>query len=162
MSRVCVSAVNNILYIWRIYYTNVLKQELGSAKICEFKEHGKRYIHQWHTTVKFGDFVGEEDTGLLRYTDYSNLIKDQIKSCLVPFTLRTTIELSMILTSRIIVVKPHFVKYMYCNSFIWEVWKTLFWSMEISGEIIYKFKSKCLLASSLSIYDFSNHYYFIS
>ena len=30
--------------------------------------------------------------------------------------------------------------------------------MEISGEIIYKLKSKCFLVSSLSIYAFSTHY----
>ena len=56
------------------------------AKNYECNFLGKIYIHEWHTTVKFVDFVDEVDTCLLRYTDNPNFIKDQIKLCIIAFT----------------------------------------------------------------------------
>ena len=68
----------------------------------------------------------------------------------------TTNELSILLTSCLTAIKNHVIKY---RTPVYERnGKKLFWSIKNSGEILDKLKSRGLLASSLSTYDFSTLY----
>ena len=64
----------------------------------------------------------------------------------------TTTELSILLTSCLTAIKNHVIKY--CKTVYERNGKNLFWSIKNSGEILNKLKSRGILASGLSTYDF--------
>ena len=68
----------------------------------------------------------------------------------------TTTELSILLTSCLFAIKNHVIKY--CTTVYERNGKNLFWSIQNSGEILNKLKSRGFLASGLSTYDFSTLY----
>ena len=68
----------------------------------------------------------------------------------------TTTELSKLLTSCITTVKNHFIRY--CEKVYERSGKNLFWSINNSGEVLNKLKSRGFRATSLSTYDFSTLY----
>ena len=68
----------------------------------------------------------------------------------------TTTELSKLLTSCLIAVKSHVIKY--CEKVYERSGKNLFWSIKTSGEVLNKLKSRGFRATSLSTYDFSTLY----
>ena len=70
----------------------------------------------------------------------------------------TTPELSKLLTSCLTAVKNHVIRY--CEKVYERSGKNLFWPIKISGEVLYKLKSKGFRATSLSTYDFSTLYHF--
>ena len=75
------------------------------------------------------------------------------------FSSCTTTELSKLLTSCLIVVKKHVIKY--CEKVYERSGKNLFWSIKNSSEILDKLKARDINATSLSTYDFfySLHYF---
>ena len=68
----------------------------------------------------------------------------------------TTTELSILLTSCLTAIKNYVIKY--CTTVYERNGKKLFWSIKTSGEILNKLKSRGILASGLSTYDFSTLY----
>ena len=68
----------------------------------------------------------------------------------------TTTELSILLTSCLTAIKNHVIKYF--TTVYERNGKNLFWSLENSGEILNKLKSRGFLASSMSTYDFATLY----
>ena len=68
-------------------------------------------------------------------------------------SLCTTTDLSILLTSCLILIKNHDIKY--CTPVYERNGKKLFWSIKNPGEILNKLKSRGFLASSLSTYDTS-------
>ena len=68
----------------------------------------------------------------------------------------TTTELSKLLTSCLIAVKEHVIKY--CEKVYERSGKNLFWSIKNSGEILDKLKARDFNATSLYTYDFSTLY----
>ena len=94
----------------------------------------------------------------LRYTGYLNFTsKRPYKSRLIANSSAcTTTELSILLTSCLTAIKNHVIKY--CTTVYERNGKNLFWSINNSGEILNKFKSRGFLASDLSTYDFSTLY----
>ena len=68
----------------------------------------------------------------------------------------TTTELSKLLTSCLIAVTNHVIKY--CEKVYERSGKNLFWSIKNSGEILEKLKARDFNATSLSTYDFSTLY----
>ena len=64
--------------------------------------------------------------------------------------------LSILLTSCLTAIKNHVIKY--CTTVYERNGKNLFWSINNSGEILNKLKSRGFLASGLSTYDFSTLY----
>ena len=68
----------------------------------------------------------------------------------------TNTELSILLTSCLTANKKHVIKY--CTPVCERNGKNLFWSIKKSGEILNKLKSRGVLASVLSTYDFSTLY----
>ena len=67
-----------------------------------------------------------------------------------------TTELSKLLTSCLTAVKNHVIRY--CEKVYERSSKNLFWSIENSGEVLNKLKSRGFRATSLSTYDFSTLY----
>ena len=88
----------------------------------------------------------------LRYTGYLNFINGPIAN---PSACTTT-ELSILLTSCLIAINNHIIKY--CTTVYERNGKNLFWSIKNSGKILNKLKSRGFLASGLSAYDFSTLY----
>ena len=68
----------------------------------------------------------------------------------------TTNELSKLLTSCLTAVKNHVIRY--CEKVYERSSKYLCWSVENSGEVLNKLKSRGFHATSLSTYDFSTLY----
>ena len=68
----------------------------------------------------------------------------------------TTTELSKLLTSCLIAVKNHVIRY--CEKVYERSGKQLCWSIINSGEVLNKLKLRGFLATSLSTYDFSTLY----
>ena len=68
----------------------------------------------------------------------------------------TTTELSKLLTSCLIAVKNHVIRY--CEKVYERSGKNLFWYIKNSVEVLYKLKSRGFRATSLSTYDFSTLY----
>ena len=68
----------------------------------------------------------------------------------------TTTELPKLLTSRLIAVKTHIIRY--CEKVCERSGKNFVWSIKKSGEVINKLKLKGFRATSLSTYDFSTFY----
>ena len=64
--------------------------------------------------------------------------------------------MSILLTSCLTAIKNHVIKY--CTTVYERNGKKLLWSIENSGEIFNKLKSRGFLASGLSKYDFSTLY----
>ena len=87
-----------------------------------------------------------------------NFIRDRVRHVLLLILVhvRTTSELSILLTSCLTAIKNHVIKY--CETVYERNGETLFWSIKNSGGILNKLKSKDFLASSLSTYDFSTLY----
>ena len=94
----------------------------------------------------------EDHSKLPTLTGYLNFINGPISRVL----LRTTTELSILLTSCLTAIKNHFIKH--CTTVYERNGKNLFWSIKNSGEILNKLKSRCFLASGLSTYDLSTLY----
>ena len=94
----------------------------------------------------------------LSYTGYLNFINGPINRALllIRSSAGTTTELSILLTSCLIAIKNHAIKY--CTTVYERNGKKLFWSIKNSGEILNKLKSRGFLASGLSTYDFSTLY----
>ena len=68
----------------------------------------------------------------------------------------TTTELSKLLTSCLIAVKTHVIRY--CEKGLWKVRLNFFWSIKNSGEVINKLKFRGFRATSLSTYAISTLY----
>ena len=74
-------AANNVVVVWRLYYINTLKQELGSTKTYERISTDERSIVNTHSidiTAKFAVSIKEKQDRL-RYIGYRNFINDLIK-----------------------------------------------------------------------------------
>ena len=64
-----------------MYYIDTLKQELTTAKTYELNRLDETSVvdkQRCHTAAKFGVFVDEDNSKLLRYTGYLNFIHDPI------------------------------------------------------------------------------------
>ena len=94
-------------------------------------------------------------TDFLRCIGYLSFTKDRIKHDLLQTQVfvRTTTELSKLLTSCLTAVKNHVIRY--CEKVYERSGKNLFWSIKNSGEVLNKLKSRGFRATSLSTYDFS-------
>ena len=107
--------------------------------------------------AKFGLFVDEDHSKLPTLYWLPKLHKRPYKSRFIAISSAcTTIELSILLTSRLTAMKNHVIKY--CTTVNERNGKKLFWSFKNSGEILNKLKSRGFLASGLSTYDFSTLY----
>ena len=92
----------------------------------------------------------------LRYTGYLNFINGPISRVLLLILVHVQLQLSILLTSCLTAIKNHVIKY--CTTVYERNSKSLFWSINNSGEIHIKLKSRGFLASGLSTYDFSTLY----
>ena len=109
--------------------------------------------------AKFGLFVDEDHSNFpmlhvywlpkLHKQPYKSRFIDNSSSC-------TTTELSIFLTSCLTAIKNYVIKY--CTTVNDRNGKKNIWSIEHSGEILKKLKSRGFLASGLSTYDFSTLY----
>ena len=111
--------------------------------------------------AKFGVFVDEDHSKLPTLYWLPKFQKDPISHVLLLTSSYTTTELSKILTSCLLAIKNHVIKY--CETVLQRNGTNLFWSVKNSGEIPNKLKSKGFQASSVSAYNFSTLYttYFI-
>ena len=90
-------------------------------------------------------------------TGYLNSIKKTNKARFIANSSScTTTELSKLLTSCLIAVTNHVIKY--CEKVYERSGKNLFWSIKNSGKILEKLKARDFNATSLSTYDFSTLY----
>ena len=97
--------------------------------------------------LSLGCLLMRTTTSFQRYTGpYNSRFIANSSSC-------TTTDLSILLTSCLIVIKNHDIKY--CTTVYERNGKKLFWSIKNPGEILNKLKSRGFLASSLSTYDTS-------
>ena len=87
-------------------------------------------------------------TDFLRCIGYLSFTKD----CII----RTTTELSKLLTSCLTAVKHHVIRC--CEKVYERSGKNLFWSIKNPGKVLNKLKSSGFRATSLSTYDFSTLY----
>ena len=58
---------NNVVVVWKMYYINTLKQELGTAKTYEQNFIEEKSVvdgHRCHMADKFGVFVDEDHSKL--------------------------------------------------------------------------------------------------
>ena len=96
-------------------------------------------------------------TDFLRCIGYLSFTKDRIKERFIANSSScTTTELSKLLTSCLAPVQNHVIRYyekVYERS-----GKNLFWSIQNSGEVLNKLKSRGFRATSLSTYDISTLY----
>ena len=107
--------------------------------------------------AKFGLFVDEDHSKLPSLYWLPKLHKRPYKSRFIANSSAcTTTELSILLTSCLTAIKNHVNKY--CTTVYERNGKNLFWSINNSGEILNKLKSRGFLASGLSTYDFSTLY----
>ena len=105
--------------------------------------------------AKFGVFVDEDHSKPPTLYWLPELHKRPYKSRFIANSSScTTTELSILLTSCLTVIKNHVIKYW--TTVYERNDKKIFWSIQNSGEILNKSKTKGFLASSLSKYDFSN------
>ena len=88
----------------------------------------------------------------LRYTGCLNFINGPISRVL----LLILVHVSILLTSCLTAIKNHVIKY--CTTVYERNDKNLFWSIKNLGEILNKLKSRGVLASGLSTYNFSTLY----
>ena len=107
--------------------------------------------------AKFGLFVDEDQSKLPTIYWLPKLHKRPYKSRFIANSSAcTATELSILSTSCLTAIKNHVIKY--CTTVYERNRKNLFWSIKNSGEILNKLKSRGLLASGLSTYDFSTLY----
>ena len=107
--------------------------------------------------AKFGLIVDEDHSKLPTLYWLPKLHKLPYKSHFIANSSAcTATELSFLLTSCLTAIKTHVIKY--CTIVYERNCKNLFWSINNSGEILNKLKSRGLLASGLSTYDFSTLY----
>ena len=92
----------------------------------------------------------------LRYIGYLNFTKDHISHVLYIANSSsfqcTATELSKLLTPCLTAIKNHLIKY--CEKVYERSGINLFWSINNSGEVLNKLKSRGYHATSLSAYDF--------
>ena len=107
-----------------------------------------------HITTKFAVGIGENQEKLPTLYWLPKLHKRPYKSRFVVISSScTTTELSRLLTSCLIAVKNHLIKYY--DTFYQRDGLNRFWSIKNSNEVLNKLKSKDFKASTLSTYDFS-------
>ena len=98
-----------------MYYINTLKQELATAKTYEHTLLDERPvidIHRCHMAAKFGVFVDEDHSKLPTIYWLPKLHKRPYKSRFIAKSSScTTTELLIILTSCLISIKNHVIKY---------------------------------------------------
>ena len=153
-------AANNVVVVWRLYYINTLKQELGSTKTYERISTDERSIINTHSidiTAKFAVSIKEKQDILPTLYWLPKLHKRPYKARFIAISSScTTTVLSKLLTSCLTAVKKHWVRYydtVYERDGI-----NYFWSIKNSNDVLNKFKSKNFQASKLSTYDFSTLY----
>ena len=74
---------NNVVVVWKIYYINTTKQELGSAKTYEHNLLDEKSVddrHRCHIAAKFGVLVGEDHSKLPKLCCLPKLHKRPSKS----------------------------------------------------------------------------------
>ena len=107
--------------------------------------------------TNFWLFVDEDHSKLPALYWLPKLHKRPYKSRFIAnYSACTTTELSILLTSCLTAIKNYVIKY--CTTVYERNGKNLFWSMNNSGELLNKLKSRGFLASVLSTYDFSTLY----
>ena len=105
----------------------------------------------------FGLFVDEDHRKLPTLYWLPELHKQPYKSRFIANSSAcTTTELFILLTSCLTAIKNHVVKY--CTTVYERNCKKIVWSIQNSGEILNKLKSRGFLGSDLSTYDFSTLY----
>ena len=105
---------------------------------------------------KFGLFVDEDHSKLPTLYWLPKLHKRPYKSRFIANSSAcTTTKVSILSTSCLTAIKTMLF---YCTTVYERNGKNLFWSIKHSGEILNKLKSRCFLASGLSLYDFSTLY----
>ena len=143
-----------------MYYINTLKQELGTAKTCEHSLLDEKYVvdkRRFYMAAKFCVFVDEDHSKLTKLYWLPKRHKIPYTSNFIAISSSyTTTELLIILTSCLAAIKTYVIKHGE-NVFVGNS-QSLFWSGKNSGEILKKLKSKGLLASGVSTYDFSTLY----
>ena len=96
--------------------------------------------------AKFGLFVDEDHSKFPTLYLLPKLNKRPYKSRFIAYSSAcTSTELSILLTSCLIAIKNHVIKY--CTTVYERNGKKLFWSFKNSGEILNKLKSRGFLAS---------------
>ena len=98
--------------------------------------------------MSYGCLLMRTKASFLCYTGDQNFINGPISRILL------LILVHVLLASFLSAIKKHVIKY--CTTAYERNGKKLFWSIKNLGEIFNNLKSRCFLASSLSIYDFSN------
>ena len=107
--------------------------------------------------AKFGLFVDEDHNTLPTLYWLPKLHKQPYKSRFIANSSAcTTTKLSILLTSCLIAIKNHVIKY--CTTIYERNGKKMFCSIKNPGEILDKWKSRGFLASGVSTYDFSTLY----
>ena len=107
--------------------------------------------------AKFGMFVDEDHSKPPTLYWLPKLHKRPYKSRFIANSSEcTTTELSILSTSCLTAIKNHVIKY--CTTVYERNGNNLFWSIQNSGEIFNKLKSRGFLASGLSAYDFFTLY----
>ena len=94
--------------------------------------------------------------GFLHSISYLNCTKTYKARLIANSSSCTTTELSKLLTSYLITIKKHVIKY--CEKVYERSGKNLFWSIKNLCEVLNKLKSRSFRASSLAAYDFSTLY----
>ena len=154
------TSANNIVVVWRLHYINTLKQKLsGSKAYKEVSEEEKSVVngHCNHLALKFSVCVKERQDRLPTMYWLPKLHKRPYKARFIANSSSCTkIELSKLLTSCLTAVKNHVIRY--CEKVYERSGKNLFWSINNSGEVLNKLKSRGFRATSLSTYDFSTLY----
>ena len=151
----------SIIYVWRLHYIDILKQELGGTKAYELQpsieERSVVNDHTYHSTNKFAVSVKEGEDKLPTLYWWSKLHKSPYKARFIANSSScTTTELSKLLTSCLTATRKHVIKY--CDNVYERSGKNLFWSIKNSNEVLNKLKFRNFRASSLSTYDFSTLY----
>ena len=130
------------------YYNNTLNQELSTAKTYEHNRLDETSIvdrHRYHMAAKFGLFVDDDHNKLHTLYWLPKGHKRPYKSRFIRNSRAcTTTELSILLTSCLTAIKNHVIKYY--TTVYGRNGKNLFWSINNSGEIHNKLKSRGFLA----------------
>ena len=141
-----------------MHYINTLKQKLSGTEVYEQTSQKKKSVinnHIFHNATRFAS-VNEDKERLPTFYWLPKLYKQPYKARFIANSSScTTTELSELLTSCLITIKYHVIKY--CEKVYKRSGKNL-WSFKNSGEVLNKLKSRGFYASSLSTYDFSTLY----
>ena len=145
------------IFLYNHSVVNTLKQELGTAKTYEHTLLGKKSVvdrHRCYTAAKFGVFVDEDHSKLLPLHWLPKLHKIPCTSRFIANSSScSTTELLISLTSCLTEIKKRVIKYR--ETVFERNSKNLFCYVKNSGEILYIFKSKGVLAWGVSTYDLS-------